>query len=795
MDISIYNFKNYYNRSGKGFTELSSYASMLLENYENIQFNPNDGVSTNLILDMSEGIDPDYLIVSDAGTIVSRWYVMECKRTRLEQYRLTLKRDVIVDYKDIIASSSAFIERGYLPDTDPGIYNSEPVAMNQIKQNEVPLSDASNCNWIVGYFASANTIDGQTLDPNVQGDYSVTDAVPITHFSGWQYYNLLNSQSLTGYAVRSINNYDVKITIGDTTIPPWFIYHPLISGNVERDWELSSSSRFRVDPAFEDGNYAAAIGRALTTTVGSPRSREFLLANLESDLRVNKSINYNNLLQENGKIYHDTSIDKYYRVTITVSPGVTIESFLNGSALYNSLSYAQIVNSVNNTTGVIDLGYNGEEILFTGACTMYYISVSEITGQTTLTKISTTRKKLVDAPYCLFCIPYKTLSGNGAFICKDNTLIQTNPSEMLNIAQKIAEKYSGAGWLYDIQILPYCPVGNYVSNDDNHTIDLSSATIDVDYNWINNAANNKIGAIIWAMYSRGNFNIPISLSIDDGKKVSNCCDVYRLVAPNYNASFEFSVAKNDGVEYFEVEYEYKPHNPYIHINPHFANLYGSKDFNDARGLICSGDYSLAIVSNAWTTYQLQNVNFQKIFDRQIENMDVNHTYDLIGHIAGAIGGVSSGAVNGVMAGTAGGPAGMIAGGIAGGVMGAVGGVADIALGEARYAEQKDFSKDMFAYNLQNVKALPNTLAKVSALTPTNKQFPFIEIYKPTELERQLFMKYIELKGMNVGRVDTIENYIIDDKYLKAQIIRMPEIKGDTHISQAIAAEIDKGVYW
>lgn len=58
-------------------------------------------------------------------------------------------------------------------------------------------------------------------------------------------------------------------------------------------------------------------------------------------------------------------------------------------------------------------------------------------------------------------------------------------------------------------------------------------------------------------------------------KVSDNCDSYRLVSPNYNGIFEFSLAKNGGsVDLFNVDYTYKPHNPYIHVNPKFAGIYG-----------------------------------------------------------------------------------------------------------------------------------------------------------------------------------------------------------------------------
>ena len=48
----------------------------------------------------------------------------------------------------------------------------------------------------------------------------------------------------------------------------------------------------------------------------------------------------------------------------------------------------------------------------------------------------------------------------------------------------------------------------------------------------------------------------------------------------FSGEFEFSPAKNGGVEYFNVDYLYRPFSPYIHVTPNFGGLYG-KDFNDA----------------------------------------------------------------------------------------------------------------------------------------------------------------------------------------------------------------------
>ena len=101
------------------------------------------------------------------------------------------------------------------------------------------------------------------------------------------------------------------------------------------------------------------------------------------------------------------------------------------------------------------------------------------------------------------------------------------------------------------------------------------------------------------------FDIPISMSIPkEGQtataeelKVANECDMYRLVSPNFSGQFEFSLAKNGGsISKINVDCTFKPYTPYLHLNPDFGGLYG-QDFNDARGLICGGDFSIARVTD------------------------------------------------------------------------------------------------------------------------------------------------------------------------------------------------------
>ena len=111
-------------------------------------------------------------------------------------------------------------------------------------------------------------------------------------------------------------------------------------------------------------------------------------------------------------------------------------------------------------------------------------------------------------------------------------------------------------------------------------------------------------------------------------KIENECDMYRLCSPNYTGVFEFNLAKNGGLDYIEVDCTYKPYNPYIKLNPNFKRLYGN-DFNDQRGLICGGDFSLPQLSNSWANFQLNNKNYQLTFDREIQSMEISNRYQRV----------------------------------------------------------------------------------------------------------------------------------------------------------------------
>ncbi len=159
---------------------------------------------------------------------------------------------------------------------------------------------------------------------------------------------------------------------------------------------------------------------------------------------------------------------------------------------------------------------------------------------------------------------------------------------------------------------------------------------------------------------------------------------------------------------------------------------------------------------------------------------------------------------GTLTGTA---TGAMAGGMTGGVYGAIagagagmatslaGGFMDYGMLKDRQAEQKDLTSDMFRYQLGNIKALPDTITKVTPLTFNNKIFPFIEVYECTDEEKTLFRNFLTYQSMTINAVGTIAEYQQDEKtFIKGKMLRLENSDLCAHEWMEIYNRLSEGVY-
>jgi len=440
------------------------------------------------------------------------------------------------------------------------------------------------------------------------------------------------------------------------------------------------------------------------------------------------------------------------------------------------------------------LVYISREEVYSG-----YTEVQEEVVEDTQIRIymPNTRKHVLEQPYDMFCIPYGELNcGNNFITVKDVALLAGRTIAKAGIGQNQVTE------VYDVQLLPYCPVRDLYTGD---RINLASLTNDVDYTYITDQFGNNMSVAFWCRSCDFSFDIPQQLTIptsDDrtyaeSLKISNECDLYRISSPNYSGSFDFSLAKMGGsIDYFNVDCTYKPFNPYIHVNPNFKGLYGS-DFDDARGLICGGDFSIAIVTDQWAQYELQNKNYQQIFQTNIGSLDATKTLQKnTAGITAANEWLNSNALKTFN--------GAISGGVAGAIFNAVESTIStgVNLGTSLYnisetnRIQKEYLTNNYVYSLGNIRALPPTLSKSNAFTRNNKLYPFIEIFTATDREKTMLLNKIRYDGMTVMAIGKLSDYIYGTgkTFVKGEIIRLEGISDDTHILNDIYSEIKKGVY-
>lgn len=319
--------------------------------------------------------------------------------------------------------------------------------------------------------------------------------------------------------------------------------------------------------------------------------------------------------------------------------------------------------------------------------------------------------------------------------------------------------------------------------------------------WVEYKSNRTVNesVVLYPKKSSFSVNIEHQLSLRDSMKIESQCNKYRLVSPNYQGSFDFNVAKNGGsCSGFIAECTYKPYSPYIKVVPQFSYLYGT-NFGDARGLICGGDFSLPRLNSAWEQYEFQNKNYQNIFNREIQSLDLEQSIEQ--RMRAVSGGV--GILTGGVAGAAGGA--MASGNWIGAVVGGVAGTAGSAIGfgldmdylARQQRDQRTLAIDKFNYQLGNIKALPYTITKVGTFDINSKIWPFIEYYTCTEQEKTALENKILFESMTVMRIGYVRDYygiFGEPRYFKGELIRNTELAEDNHIFEAIYAELLKGVY-
>lgn len=801
----VYSYRRVYFKWGQNFKDMQNGLRTDEYTIKLLSFKDNDSIHTTQVVNFKPRSPYCVLweIKGSENSIISCWFIVNYRKLRTNQYLLELKRDSIVDRWDAyryLGRANMYVEKGWIKDiNDPLIFNKEDVTLNQIKRKEITLFDYSGCGWIIGF--CPKTVAGKTI--NVQ--------IPDKGVAASETYNSLND-----YPYYQYNNKNICLNSSVTWQLGTIINKSSgVQDNIALLLQTNNYNDFTYNHGADaNGDYGYYLGDEIETQYLKELSEKVYGDNSTSIFKAlapNREIadldTYRKLIRENGKIIKvGTTFYKVKASSINVWDDKRV----------TSANEINAINTLLNKTGSLEMGRtysilgepNERTFLLIDRYTGISFSLEEI--YTSLaTTIPASIPELNDQPYCMFCMPYD-----------DNLLLSGGATASKEVALQIASKIAsivGDNAIYDVQLAPYCPMQNIIKESGG--INYNSAI----YNEVKDSNETAHSVMVWCTHS--NFSITINCErwsrhdalgtipkftyydYTDGAfekqsdplelKVANQSQFIRIVSPDYSKIYEMSPQMNGGITSFNIDCTYMPFNSYCQIQPNFGGLYG-KDFNDARGLIFTTT-SLAQVSSAWANYQLQNKNYNLIFNREIAHQETQNQYERINQMVSMISGsMTAGATAGAGAMmVTGNP---IIGGVAAGagaVASMIGGAADMYLSEKMRQENLNYSKDMFRLNLGNIQALPNSLTRSGNLTRINKVAPVIEIYDCTEKEKEYFRKKLEYDGMTIGvATESITQYIEDGKYFKGQIIynRLLGKNTDINLINDTSIEFAKGVY-
>lgn len=86
------------------------------------------------------------------------------------------------------------------------------------------------------------------------------------------------------------------------------------------------------------------------------------------------------------------------------------------------------------------------------------------------------------------------------------------------------------------------------------------------------------------------------------------------------------------------------------------------------------------------------------------------------------------------------------------------------------------------------------MTKSSPLSYNNKIWPVLEQYSCTDTEKEVLANKIKYDGMTIMAIGSLADYSVSGGYLKGKLIRLPNLREDGHVADAIYQEVDKGFY-
>lgn len=790
---------------------------------ENIAFNHGDFVNGECVTKPTLpvlNVQPNYMLIYNGSVIESRYYVLSYQYMDGEPaqdygtYRATFIRDVIVDFKAKLSSQPCRIRRGSLPTNEysPILVQPEGVQLNQVKTNQLDIKSwDGDTQWLTIFYDQTVPEEQRKVTfnlANVTADYTYDEVKSDLASIG---FNISETGMDWALVQREPQSYSITLHGNNVNTQGIQIFYT-------KDRTNSSLVNYNAAQNIKDAAEALK-GDIFSKQDGYPPTwdlfQELYAEDSMEDLRDLMNM-YNNRLIKVGTAFKKC----YFTLRVQVS-----EYLRNRAPDDEDLKqrFAVIADAAARVNGLYtNNGYTFNNVQVISAYVM--IDLVEIQQSCEFTLPGS--YKLDNINLSCLTIPF----GSQISLKNGTASLVMDPDSLLSIAT--------TGWtqtgtvIKDIQILPYCPMGQLNStngaNAPSNTIDITSQLdeLKVPMKFVNTGAIMYYGLVV--TQSSLDYRFPLALEMDENLKVESMTKRYRLMSNNHKSGFEFNLALNNGIQYLSISYTLKPYDTIFRICPVFNSdsLYGG-NYKDARGLIWQGGFSLSQVTDAWTEYKLQNSTYESIFDREVKNLEISNdvarqqetlAYDTAYKNAQTS---IDAARNKAIVNTVVGVASAAAGAVSGNPMAVMAGVGAMASGlnsamsigaqretaernleaakqsqrlnDTLRAESLDFKKDIWNLTNQAIEARPSTIAANTEYSYINNNKAYIEVYDCTDTEKEFIRLYLQYNGMKIDQIGLLRSYLVgDESYIQATPLFLEGLT--PVISNAIQAELAAGIY-
>ena len=218
---------------------------------------------------------------------------------------------------------------------------------------------------------------------------------------------------------------------------------------------------------------------------------------------------------------------------------------LSGTNLFTTMSSCWTAANIGAT------GYNTPDntsFKVSYVCSGYKLSIVEDPELEITCKISSTRKKSNDGLYDIFCMPFGDIEvGTGTsstFISQYTTNKELNMTALISLVSQMTQAN-----VYDLQLLPYCPIQSIIV--DTGRISKTNLTEGIDYDVLKTTDSTPVEKGIIFYVPTGNFtlNIDQQLQYDTWKKIDDYSDVVLVPADRIDMLIPYQTYLIPSLEY------------------------------------------------------------------------------------------------------------------------------------------------------------------------------------------------------------------------------------------------------